>query len=46
MDQDAIFKAIQNSVSNTPLILVGSGASAPPWTAKYGNIGAASRSST
>lgn len=29
MGQDAIFKAVQNFVSNTPLILVGSGASAP-----------------
>ena len=29
MDQEYIFKAIQKSVTNTPLILVGSGASAP-----------------
>lgn len=29
MDQENIFKAIQKSVINTPLILVGSGASAP-----------------
>ncbi len=29
MDQENIFKAIQKSVTNTPLILVGSGASAP-----------------
>ena len=29
MDQESIFKAIQKFVTNTPLILVGSGASAP-----------------
>ena len=29
MDQESIFKAIQKSVINTPLILIGSGASAP-----------------
>lgn len=29
MEQENIFKAIQKSVTNTPLILVGSGSSAP-----------------
>ena len=29
MDQENIFKAIQKSIINTPLILVGNGASAP-----------------